>query len=286
MAINLVTEYQKKLADHFSIGSKTDAYAGKAYEFSGVKEIKIYTIDDITLGTYNRNGDATTGGFRFGKITEVEDTIQTLSMQEEAAFTKSIDKANAGEQYNIKRATQVLQAADRRVIRPTIDKARLAKWAAGNGLTTGNTIQTNATPAALTKANIVEAIFNASAALSDQMVPLDNRVMFISELDYVKFKLADVVMGGAQLNANAVRRGERGTIDNVTVVTVPSNYMPTNTGFIMKYKGATVDPIKLKTLRVQKEPLGINGDVLECYFQYDAFVLDAMCKGVYAYKTA
>ena len=120
MAINLVTEYSKKLANHFSAGSKTDAWAGKAYDFVGKKSIEIFTIDDIALGNYNRSGDATTGLSRFGKVTEVEDTVQTLTMTQEKAFTKSIDKANAGEQYNIKRASQVLQMADRRTIRPTI----------------------------------------------------------------------------------------------------------------------------------------------------------------------
>ena len=69
-------------------------------------------------------------------------------------------------------------------------------------------------------------------------------------------------------------------------MTVPSSYMPAKTGFIMKWKGATVDPIKLKTLRVQRTPLGIDGDVVEGHIYYDAFVLDAKCKGVYAYKTS
>ena len=281
MAINLVTEYQKKLAKHFEAGSKTDAYAGKAYDFVGVKSIEVFTIDDIQLGNYTRSGTT-----RFGTVTEVEDTKQTLTMNRDRAFTKSIDKGNANEQYNIKRAAEVLQMIDKRTIRPEIDQYRLNAWASGNGLSTGNTVQTNATAAALTKANIAEAIFTASAAMSDKLVPLENRVLFISELDFVKFKLADLVMGGAQLNAEAIKRGYSGTIDGIAVVRVPASYMPANTGFIMKYKGATVDPIKLKTLRVHKDPMGVDGDVLEGRIIYDAFVLDAMCDGVYVYKTA
>jgi hypothetical protein len=281
MAINLVTEYQKKLAKHFEAGSKTDAYAGKAYDFVGVKSIEVFTIDDVALGNYTRSGTT-----RFGTVTEVEDTKQTLTMNQDRAFTKSIDKGNANEQYNIKRAAEVLQMIDKRTIRPEIDQYRLNAWATGNGLSTGKAVQTNATAAALTKANIAEAIFTASAAMSDKLVPLENRVLFISELDFVKFKLADLVMGGAQLNAEAIKRGFSGTIDGIAVVRVPGTYMPANTGFIMKYKGATVDPIKLKTLRVHKDPMGVDGDVLEGRIIYDAFVLDAMCDGVYVYKTA
>jgi hypothetical protein len=168
---------------------------------------------------------------------------------------------------------------------PFIDKYRLQAWASGNGLSGGNTVQTS-TAAALTKANIAEAIFNASAALSDANVPATGRVMFISELDFVKFKLADMVIGGNQLNAEAVKQGFRGTIDGVSVVTVPSSYMPAGVGFIMKHKNATVDPMKHKVLRLHKNPMGVDGDVLELRVIFDSFVLDAKCKGVYVHKTA
>ena len=117
-------------------------------------------------------------------------------------------------------------------------------------------------------------------------MPTTNRVLFIGELDFVKFQLADQVVGGAQLNKQAIAQGYKGTIDGIQIVTVPSSYMPAKTGFIMKWKGATVDPIKLKTLRVQRTPLGIDGDVVEGHIYYDAFVLDAKCKGVYAYHTS
>ena len=171
------------------------------------------------------------------------------------------------------------------MVTPEIDIYRLNAWATGRGLSTGKAVLANATPAALTKANILEAIFNGSAAMSDALVPATNRVLFISELEYVKFKLADVVIGGNQLNAQAVARGYRGTIDGMAIVTVPSTYMPQKTGFIIKHKSATVDPIKLKSLRVHKTPMGVDGDVVEGRVIYDAFVLDAKCSGVYVYKT-
>ena len=293
MAIQLANEYQKKVADRFTADSKTESWAGKAYDFVGVHAIQIWTIDDPFFGAYNRDGDATYGAFRFGKITEVGDTYQTLEMGENFAIAKSIDKANAGEQYNIKKAQRVLKLYTDRGLRPIVDMKRLYKWATGHGLSGGKTVQTNTTAAALVAGdtsangkNILEAIFEASAALSDKNVPLDNRVLFVTELDYVKFQLGKYVVGGSQLNANTVRKGYTGTIDNIAIVRVPSVYMPANVGFIMKYKGATVDPIKMKTLRVQKDPLGIDGDVLEMHVEYDSFVVNAWCDGVYVYKTA
>ena len=279
--INVATLYEKKLEERFSIGSKTNAYAGKKYDFVGTKSIEIITADRVDLVDYTRSGQN-----RFGTIYELGDTKQTLTMSQDKAFTFSIDKANASDQFNIKQANSRLKDHWDNVVTPAVDKYRLAKWAAGNGLTTGNTILTNATPAALSKSNILEAIFNAGAAMSDELVPTTNRVLFIGELDYVKFQLADQVVGGAQLNKQAIAQGYKGTIDGIQIVTVPSSYMPAKTGFILKWKGATVDPIKLKTLRVQRTPLGIDGDVVEGHIYYDAFVLDAKCKGVYAYKTS
>jgi len=279
--INVASLYEKKLEERFSIGSKTNAFAGKKYDFIGAKSIEIITADRVDLVDYTRSGQN-----RFGTIYELGDTKQTLTMTRDRAFTFSIDKANASDQFNVKQANARLKDHWDNVVTPEVDKWRLAKWAAGNGLSTGNAILTNATPAALSKSNILEAIFNASAAMSDELVPTTNRVLFIGELDFVKFQLADQVVGGAQLNKQAVAQGYKGTIDGIQIVTVPSSYMPAKTGFIMKWKGATVDPIKLKTLRVQRTPLGIDGDVVEGHIYYDAFVLDAKCKGVYAYKTS
>jgi hypothetical protein len=110
--------------------------------------------------------------------------------------------------------------------------------------------------------------------------------MFISEKDYVKFKLADVVMGGQQLNKEAVERGFKGTIDGIQVVTVPSTYMPANVGFIIKHKGATVDPVQLKTYRILKDQMGVDGDVVEGRIIYDSFVLDTKAKGIFVHKSA
>ena len=278
--INVASLYERKLEERFSIGSKTNAYAGKKYDFVGTKSIEVITADRVDLVNYTRSGQN-----RFGTIYELGDTKQTLTMSQDKAFTFSIDKANASDQFNIKQANARLKDHWDGVVTPAVDKYRLASWATGHGLSTGKSVIYNATPAALSSANILENIFNASAAMSDELVPLTDRVLFIGELDYVKFNLASVVVGGSQLNKETIAQGYRGTIDGIKVVTVPSGYMPTKTGFIIKWKGATVDPIKLQTLRVQRTPLGIDGDVVEGHIYFDSFVLDAKCKGVYVWKT-
>ena len=75
--------------------------------------------------------------------------------------------------------------------------------------------------------------------------------------------------------------GVVGELDGMKIVRVPDSYFPAGVNFFIKYKNSTVDPMKLKTLRVQKNPMGIDGDVAECRFMHDAFVLGTKANGLY-----
>lgn len=284
MAINLGQKYAQKVQERFTSGSKTDAYAGKDYEFTGVDTIKIYKIDTVAMTNYTRSGT-----MRYGSLTELGDTVQTMQVTRDRAFTFSIDYGNAKQQFNIKQANASLKRQIDEVVTPEVDKYRLTQWAKGNGLSTGFAVST-ASDGALTKSNIVDAIFAGAAQMSDDNVPLEGRVLFIPELTYLKFKLADIVMGGApQSTEQNLKKGYRGTIDGMAVVTVPSSVWPTttdtglasNVNFMIKYKGATVDPVQLRDYTIHKHPMGVRGDVVEGSIIYDSFVLDTRAKGIY-----
>lgn len=280
MAINLASNYSDKIAERFQSASKTDDACGHDYEFSGVKTVKIYSINTVPTGNYTSSGTA-----RFGTLSELEDTTQELTVTQDKAFTFSIDAGNNENQINIKHANACLKRQWDEVCTPEIDKYRFQKWVSGNGLSSGKSI-TVSKDGVLTKSNIVEKIFTASAQMSDDLVPASGRTLFIPELTFLKFKLADMVIGSAQLGEEDIKKGYRGTIDGMRVVTVPSTVFPAGYNFIIKYKNATVDPMKLKNLRVTKNPVGIDGDVVEGRYMYDSFVLDSMCKGVFASSTA
>ena len=281
MAINLAKKYEKKVAERFSIGSLTDKYAGKDYDWNGVDAITIYSVDTVATTNYTRSGTA-----RFGSLTELGDTKQTLTLGLDKAFTFSIDAGNAAQQFNIKQANACLKREIDEVITPEIDTYRLLAWATGRGLSTGFTVSSS-NDGTVTKSTIVEKIFDAGATMSNNKVPRVGRTLFIPELTFVKFKLADVVMGGSDtLTTENIRRGYRGTIDGMDVVTVPDSIFPANTNFIIKHKAATVDPVQLKNYRVHKSPMGVDGDVVEGRYIYDSFVLDSKCKGIHVSTTS
>jgi hypothetical protein len=269
--INLADKYSKKVAERFSTGSITDAYAGKEYDFSGVKSVKVYTVDVVDMNDYTRSGTD-----RFGTLAELGDTVQELTMTRDRSFTYSIDKGNSAQQFNVKAATRSLKRQLDEVVTPELDKYRLNAWCAGAGL--------NASAASLTSKNIVEAILTGGMELSNALVPKKNRTLFIKESLYLHCKLAEQVIGVDSLGEKAVKDGSVGTLDGMKVVPVPDSYFPEGVNFLIKYKNATVDPVQLKTYRVLTEQRGIDGDVVEGRILYDSFVLDTRKKGIYVSK--
>lgn len=271
--INLADKYAQKVAERFSISSITDAFAGKDYEFSGVKSIKIFSVDTVPMGNYTRSGTD-----RFGVLTELGDTVQEMTMTRDRAFTYSIDKGNSAQQFNVKASTKSLKRQIDEVVTPELDKYRLNAWATGAGLSAVN--------ASLTKSNVLEAIMTGGMEMSNALVPKKNRTLFIKESIYLQAKLADQVIGLDKLGEKSVRDGSVGTLDGMKVVPVPDSYFPEGVNFLIKYKSATVDPVQLKTYRVLTEQRGIDGDVVEGRIIYDSFVLGTKAKGIFKSTTA
>lgn len=273
MAINLTTKYSPLVDKRFTMQSITDAYAGKKYEWDGAQSIKVYSIDRTQLNDYNR----TAAGGRFGNVTELGDGVQTMTLTQDKSFTFSIDHGNAADQLNIKRCNEQLKSNWDEVCTPAIDKYRLAKWIDGAG-------QGAVNATALTKSTIISAIMTAGAALSNKLVPKKNRVLFIRESLYIECKLSTEIVGLDKPGEKAVINGVVGTIDGMAVVPVPDSYFPSeHVNFLIKYKDSTADPMKLKTMRVQKNPIGYDADVGECRFYHDSFVLGNKADGLYVH---
>lgn len=268
MAINLASKYSQKVAERFALASVTDAYAGKDYEFSGVKSIKIYSVDTVAMTDYTRSGTD-----RFGVLSELGDTVQELLLSRDRAFTYSIDKGNAAQQFNVKQANKSLKRQMDEVVTPEIDIYRIAKWVEGAGLRVND--------GTISKSNVLEKIFAGSTAMSNLLVPRMGRTLFIKESVYLHAKLSDQLIGMDKLGENALANGSVGKLDGMNVVPVPDGYLPEGVNFFIKYKTATVDPVQLKTFHVLKEQRGVDGDVVEGRIIYDAFVLDSKKNGIY-----
>ena len=287
MAWNFASKASPKVAEAFYKESLTEGIFSKDYDWTGVATVRIYSVDDLPLQDYD--WDLTTGS-RFGNLTEIGDTIQELTVNDDKSFNGAIDKRNNTSELMIKAANKVLARQTRNVIIPYVDKYRLNALATGHGVTGfgttgGGTVQTGV---ALTKANALDTLFNSGATMNNLLVPRD-RVLFIKESEAIKVKLADQIVGTGATIQNAanriIQRGELGTLDQMHIVPVPDSYMPTDVVYMIVAKNCAVAPKKIETMRIIQDHPDIDGHVVQGRFLHDCFVIAKKANGILVAKS-
>ena len=192
---------------------------------------------------------------RFGTPIDLGDTLQEMIITKDRSFTFILDKGNNQEQFNVKQSGERMRNQMDEVVTPEIDSYRLQRWAEGFGQGVVSTDK-------LTADTITEAILRGTLALSNALVPRANRTLFVRESVYIYVKLNDRLRDSAKLTEQALIRGEVGKMDGMPVVAVPDSYFPAGISFMIKYKGSSVDPVKLSDLRIHVDPVGVSGEVL------------------------
>ena len=270
MAINYATKYSPKVAERFKKGSLTTAGAGNEYSFVGAKTVVVSSVDVVALTDYNR----TAASNRFGAVANLGDTKQELTMTQDKAFAFAIDAGDNSDQAIDKAAGKALRREIDEVVIPELDKYRLSKWAAGAG-----TVVNEAS--ALTKNSILPAIIKLGGEMSNGLVPEEGRTLYIPIRNYTLLVQADAIVNlHGDMAEKAVEKGVVGTIDRNKVIPVPDGWFPEGVEFLIKYKGCTVDPVKLQNYHIRKDAQGFDGPVVEGRIYFDSFVLDAKKAGV------
>lgn len=274
MAINLATKYAKKVADKFYLDSVILGKTSNEYDWDGVKSINVHTITTVAPGNYTREGTS-----RYGTPTEVQDTMQTLSITQDKSVALTVDKGNNKQQNMIKNAGKVMNAELREQFIPMFDKYALSVWANFEGVQTG-------TDASLTKNNIVEAIGKGITALVNKKVPLTNIYVAVGASNYAKLVNAPEFLNIDKLGEKAVEHGVVGRVRRAAIIEVPDDYLPEGVNFLMWKKEAVLAPTQIKDMKIHEDAPGISGALLEVRWLFDAFVLKAKADGIYVSKTA
>ncbi len=270
MAINLASKYSGKIAEKFTKESYVAGNASSEYDFAGVKSISIYTPQAVDLNDYKRTGDD-----RFGERNEMQDSVQEMELSQDKGFTVTIDRGNNMDQMSTKGAAKMLNMQIKEKVVPFMDKYALKRWAE----LAGNVEGLNAAP---TKTTIVEAIFNGAKALDNELVPDQDRILYIPTTYYNMLRLSQEFLAVDSLAEKALAKGYVGMIADMQVIKVPDVYMAEGLYFLITHKGSVLNPNKIKTMRILNEVVGIDGSVLEGRNYFDAFVLGAKSGGVYA----
>lgn len=273
MAINLASKYSDKIAEQYSANSFINKdNINNEYDFHGVKSLTVYTPTTVDLGTYDRNAASN----RFGTPTEMQDTTQTLELTQDISFSITIDRGNNEDQMLIKEAGRIMGIQQKEKVIPMMDKYTLSQWIAKAGTTK------QVTP---DKDTIVSLIMDAATQLDNDLVSADGRIMYISSSNYNLLRQSSEFLAVDILAAKALSRGMVGEIADMKVIKVPDSYL-SGAHFLITHKDAVLRPVKIKTARILKDVPGLDGALLEGRYYYDAFVLDAKKKGVYAATSA
>ncbi|MEG0357566.1 MAG: chitobiase/beta-hexosaminidase C-terminal domain-containing protein, partial [Christensenellaceae bacterium] len=230
--------------------------------------IKIYTPQTVDLNDYVRSGTE-----RFGAPVEMGDTIQELTLTQDKSFSITIDKGNNADQMNIKGAAKMLNMQIKEKVVPLMDKYALGKWAQLAGKVVGS--------AEPTRENITQKIYDGATALDNELVPGDNRLIYLPSSQYNNLRLSKEFLAVDNLAEKALTKGYVGMVADMRVIKIPDSYLPANVRFLITYKQSVINPNKIKTMRVLDQQRGIDGSVLEGRNYFDAFVLGARAMGVY-----
>lgn len=268
---NYATDILDTIDERFYLESKTNAIVnnGIEMEFSnGNNAVTIYNVNVVTENDYVRSGV-----MRYGELIELGDGIQTFVLSQDKAFAISIDRGNRDDSKMVLAIDDAVERQVREVSVPTTDIYRLSvacAYAVANSQTA---------TVALTATNTFQMVLAQRAALQEAKVTLEDVVVYVTPTTEA-YLWRDPEFKTACDKTTADRAtGVIGTIMGMTIVTVPTSYLPANTGFLMLSKKVLAAPTKFNSIRTGDGfPFGIDGWVAFGRRYYDCFI--ATNKGV------
>jgi hypothetical protein len=287
-SIDLVTKFVEIIDAVYkqeSLTARLDAMT-RPVEFGGANEIKVLKLSTVGLGTYSR---AT--GYPAGDITAEWETMK-LTAERGRAF--SLDRMDNEETLGLVLGNLIREWM-RAYVAPELDAYRFAAYATGAGNYVG-------TAAALdTAEKVLKAIDAGMAALDEDEVPTEGRILYISTTLYHLLK-------GAVTRTLATQTGvERNvfTLDGMTVVPVPQTRFYTKVtldagassdaggfakgatahdiNFLIVHPSAVLQPIKLSQVKYFDPDTNqiSDGHLWQYRLYHDAFIYDNRAAGIY-----
>ena len=257
--------------------------------FEGTNAVRVFKTSMVGLGNYSR---AT--GYPAGDVTG---TWQTLTLAVERGRAFSIDRMDDDETLGMAFGTLASEFY-RTMVVPEIDAVRFSKYASCVG------IQEVGTPALLSSSTIRAAIGVAKAALNAAEVPMEGRIMYMSDSCY---GFLEDSIGRTLQNQTAVETRVT-TFDGMQVVMVPQTRFfkgitlnpgstanvggfakTASTGrdinFMILHPSSVLQPIKLEVTKIFSPEVNqtTDGWLIQSRLYHDAFVHDNRVQGIYSH---
>lgn len=257
--------------------------------FEGTNAVRVFKTSMVGLGNYSR---AT--GYPAGDVTG---TWQTLTLAVERGRAFNVDRMDDDETLGMAFGTLASEFY-RTMVVPEIDAVRFSKYASRVG------IQEVGTPALLSSSTIRAAIGVAKAALNAAEVPMEGRIMYMSDSCY---GFLEDSIGRTLQNQTAVETRVT-TFDGMQVVMVPQTRFfkgitlnpgstanvggfakTASTGrdinFMILHPSSVLQPIKLEVTKIFSPEVNqtTDGWLIQSRLYHDAFVHDNRVQGIYSH---
>ena len=275
VGINLATKYESKLAQAYTKASILTGKVNTDYKWTGVASINVLTAITQPLNNYNR----TASGNRYGTPAELQDDVQTMLLTQDKSFAIVIDRGNYEDQMLAKKTGEVVKAQIGEQVTPYFDAYALQTWGAAAG-------QTSAQSGTLVTASTVLDMFIDAHSKFFNFNFNKDLYAYVSSTTYAKLLRNPEFISVDKLGEKVLSNGVVGKCMDIIVVEVPDSYM-TTTGqspvtyqAIFTHKKSVLAPTKINELKIHTDAPGISGTLIEGRYYGDAFVLDALNKGV------
>lgn len=271
--IHFSEKHMQRLMKGFEHKSLTDGLFNHDIdqEFSGVRTVHVKSIQTSPLQKYDRTKQFSTGS-RYGESHEVGDDEQVFTMADDISLSLTIDKGNNVEQFNMKRAGEVMNAYRDEQIIPYVDKYRMEKWAGLGGIH----IELSE---ALSEDNIIKNIVKSRNLQRNRRVTGKTALVVPYEIMDV-LSLAKQWVGLDSLGKETLTKGTMGQFYGMDVVPFINELMPAGVKFMFINPKAPIAPMKIKDFKGHVDPPGLSGDLLEFRMFHDAFVLGKKADGI------
>lgn len=269
MTQNLAQKYSAKVDERFKLGSLTAGLTNNDYEWEGVNSINVYSIATAPLGNYTPSGSG-----RYGNPAELDDTVQNLPINQDKAFTFTIDRKFEQDQMGVKAAGAALAREIDEVVTPYLDKYVLGTLEAAADINYSYGVS-------ITKQNAYENVLKGISALGNSKVPQAGRALVCGYKFFSKIRLDDAFLSANEIAQGMKLNGQVGNIEGMPVVVVPDNYLADTTNFLIVHNSAVVAPVKLTDYITHINPPGINGTLVEGRIRHAAHALKNKIAGIY-----
>ena len=117
-SIDLTTKFLPYVDEMFSAESKKSLLTNQDYSWDGAHMIKIYKVGTTTMNDYGRSGPAEGNWSRYGSVSSLNATTESMTLTKDRSFTFAIDKLDENETQAQLAAASALARQQREVVIP------------------------------------------------------------------------------------------------------------------------------------------------------------------------